>query len=199
MITHHFISTDLAWCDTCRIAYLASSLLKGEPEAVLQLSEPSSLPRGIAYCRQGNTETVSTRSPSLLGIPLVLLTLFWLFLTVYSFTIHVGIALGMALVSLGLVLVTAMVLFCRISLAFNADTGEIAYTRGLCHWLARRRRFNGKDVSEVYEDELLVTEGRLPRPVVILKDGKSFALDFSKNDEKREILELLLCVFIARS
>ena len=35
------------------------------------------------------------------------------------------------------------------------------------------------------EGALLAAEGDIPRPVVFLKNKKSYMLDFSKNDEKR--------------
>ncbi len=198
-ITHHFVAMDLAWCDECRTAYSFSSIKTGAPEAVLQLADTSSCPRGFVFTLGDNAETVSTRSSSFLGVPLALLTLFWLFLTGFSFTIHVGIALLMALVLLVLFLVSATALFCRISLTFHPETGEIVYAKGPFRWLSAKRRFNGKDVSEVREGELLVAEGNLPRPVVILKNDKSYMLDFSKNDRKRQFLELILRIFITRA
>ena len=46
---------------------------------------------------------------------------------------------------------------------------------------------------------LIAAEGDLPCSVVFLKDDKSIMLDFSKNADEREFMELVLCVFIARA
>ena len=198
-ITKHYIATDLAWCDECRVAYSYDSLDKGDPEAIVQLPEDGDRPKGISYSIGKESETIATRSFSFLGIPLALLSAFWLFVTLFSFTIHIGLAILMALVCLVLFLVTYTTLACRLSVTFYPQTGEIVYAKGPFTWLSIRRRFNGKDVVEVREGALIAAEGDLPRPVVFLKNDKSIMLDFSKNETKREFLELVLCVFIARA
>ena len=197
--TSVYVAKDLAWCDNCRIVFSFASLEKGEPEAFLQLVDETDCPKGISFSRNSECETLSTRSFSFLGIPLVLLFCFWLFLTVFSFTIHVGIGLLMALVCIALGLITYTALACRLSLTFYPQSGKIVYAKGPFRWFSIRHKFNGKDVVEVREGALLAAEGEIPRPVVFLKGDKSIMLDFSKNDEKRDFLELVLCSFIARS
>ena len=150
-ITHHYVAMDLAWCDECRMAYSFSSLHKGEPEGILRLSDASDCPHGVSFSRNEHEETVFTRSFSFLGVPLALFFLLWLFTTVYSFTIHIGIALLMAVVLLVIALVASTALFCKLSLTFHPETGEIVYAKGPFPWLCIKHRFNGKDVVKVRE------------------------------------------------
>lgn len=198
-ITDIYVASNLAWCDNCRIAFLFDSLAKGEPEPILRLAEDTDCPKGFSFSRDEKSETLTTRSFSFLGIPLALIFLFWLYLTVFSFTIHFGLALLMLAMCVGIGLIAYTFLACRLSLTFYPQTGKIVYAKGPFRWLSSRRKFNAQDVEEIREGALLAAEGEIPRPAVFLKDGKSFLLDFSKNAEKREFLELALDIFIARS
>ncbi len=198
-IIHHFVALDLAWCDQCRIAFSFKSLEDDEPTAILQLADASCCPKGVSYRRDEECESFSIVSFSFLGIPLALIAAGWLFITVFSFAIHVGIALLMLAVQLVITIAAIAALHNRISLAFFPKTGQIVYRKGPFRWCGISRKFNGKDVEEIREGALIVAEGELPRPVVFLRNGKSIMLDFSKNDEKREFMELALSLFITRS
>ena len=130
---------------------------------------------------------------------LALISAGWLFVTVFGFTIHPGIAAIFAVIAFFLVMGTISALHSRITIAYLPGTREIVYRKGPFRWWSRRRKFKAADVDCIREGAVYTGLRDIPRPVVFFRDGRSeLMLDLTANKVKRGHLWTWLIISVER-
>ena len=196
------VASDLLWCPRCRKVFPCAPDEEGKKEAFFQLPEDSgevTPGSGVFYRREEGREEMSVTTFSFWGIFLALISAGWLFVTVFGFTIHPGIAAIFAVIAFFLVMGTISALHSRITIAYLPATREIVYRKGPFRWWSRRRKFAAVDVESIEEGAVYTGLRDIPRPVIFFGDGRNeLMLDLTANKTKRNHLWTWLIVIVER-
>ena len=196
------VASDLLWCPRCRKVFPCAPDEAGKREAFFQLPEESgevTPGSGVFYRREEDREEMSVTTFSFWGIVLALISAGWLFVTVFGFTIHPGIAAIFAVIAFFLVMGTISALHSRITIAYLPGTREIVYRKGPFRWWSRRRKFKAADVDFIEEGAVYTGLRDIPRPVVFFRDGRQeLMLDLTANKVKRGHLWTWLIIGVER-
>lgn len=176
---------EILWCPHCRKAFSFPVEEDGQFIPYFTLPEKAGNidpENKVFFEREKGKEAMSVISFSYSGIVLAIITLGWLFFSVFAFTINLELAVLFCVIAFVLVMTTIAQFHSKITLAYQPETKRIIYTKGPFRWWRSKISFQANEVERIQEGSLDYTIKEVPCPAIFFNSNRHSKLLFFTSD-----------------
>lgn len=192
----------LMWCANCK------SLFSCIPDEDGNYTHFFSLPENhceiepgskVFYENENGNEIFVTSRFSFSGIIMAIIAAGWLFITIFSFSINIGLGAIFCVLAFFLTMISISSLYSKISVTYCPAENVIIYRRGPFKWWRIRNKIPISDVESIQEGAAYNFLKEIPRPAIFFHSKRSsLLLDFTANKTKQDFLWLWLMTSMMR-